>query len=107
MEGTKNETEERKDTKESRKIGASAVQVCSRSHCRGHTTLRSRRTPDQGPVREGVRSKGTDDDLGATRQSGRSSGEDSGRPKGKVPSETGQAIDRKGAESFSCINILE
>jgi hypothetical protein len=23
----------------------------SRSHCRGHTTLRSRWTPDQGPIR--------------------------------------------------------
>jgi hypothetical protein len=41
MEGTKNENEERRETKESRKIGASAVQVYSRSHCQGHTSLRS------------------------------------------------------------------
>ncbi len=34
-------------------------------HDRGHAALRPRRTPDEGPVRKGVRAAGTKNDLGA------------------------------------------
>jgi len=70
--------------KEERKMKtkkASADQSCAWEHRRRYAALRPCGTPDQGPVRKGVRAAGTQDDVGAAGKGGRisiGSGDDPG-----------------------------
>src|ERR1700730_7799930 len=60
----------RKESQQAYQAVSSPVQNSSFPHRRGHAPFRRRRASDKGGFRQGVRTEGTSDDLGAAGEGG-------------------------------------